>query len=142
MSAPRLDLTFETLYPYPREVVWEALTDSRALAAWFFDNDFEPRVGTTFTLQTRHLGLVTCIVRALDPPRMMEWEWRDAVSPAPTIVAFRLEEVDGGTRLVIRHSGSVVAERRDDIVRGWPAKLRSLETWLASSALGRPARPA
>jgi uncharacterized protein YndB with AHSA1/START domain len=135
----QLDLAFEMVYPHPRETVWQALTDSRALAAWLFDNDFEPRVGKTFTLKTRHLGVLTCTVRTLHPPRLMEWVWSDPDSAVCTVVAFRLEEVEGGTRLTVRHTGPAKPEQRDDITVGWPAKLDSLGRWFASIASKLPA---
>ena len=94
-------------YPHPRERVWAALTDSAVLGRWLMPNDFVPAVGHRFTLRADPSpgfdGIIECEVLALDPPRSMTWAWRGG--PIDTQVAFELEEVEGGTRLQLVHSG-------------------------------------
>lgn len=45
----------EVFYPHPPERVWLLLTNSRALAAWLMENDFEPRVECKFYFYSQSL---------------------------------------------------------------------------------------
>ena len=60
------DLKFEEVYPYPREKVWKALTDSEILAQWLMENDFKPEVGHKFTVDVEPLNAVVVRVRNED----------------------------------------------------------------------------
>jgi uncharacterized protein YndB with AHSA1/START domain len=107
------DLRLERTYPHAPEHVWRALTDPRALAKWLMPNDFEARVGHAFTFRTRPQpgfdGIVYCEVTELDPPRRLAYTWRggpgDGKLTLDTRLRFTLEPVDGGTRLVLEHTG-------------------------------------
>jgi uncharacterized protein YndB with AHSA1/START domain len=44
-------LVREVFHPHPREQVWAALVDPKALGLWLMPNDFEPRVGHAFTFR-------------------------------------------------------------------------------------------
>ena len=130
MPDAQLDLSFEAVYPQVRERVWAALTDTRALATWLLDNDFEARVGHRFVLRGPDIGEIRCAVAVLEPPQRMEWLWNTAGVTGATRVTFRLEEVEGGTKLIVRHQGPVAPEHRAAFTRGWPVKLASLTKWL------------
>jgi uncharacterized protein YndB with AHSA1/START domain len=102
----------EVHLPYPREQVWQALTDSALLAAWLHPNDFEPRVGHRFIFQVppkpeaNFPGMtVRSEVLELDPPATLVLAWNAADPVADTRVAFRLEADGAGTRLRLEHSG-------------------------------------
>jgi len=104
----KADIDTTVSYPHPVSRVWEALTSSAALAAWFMPNDFEPVVGHRFTFRTRPApgfdGVVHCEVIELDPPRQMVWSW--AGGNIDTTVTFTLEATsDGGTRLRMHQVG-------------------------------------
>jgi uncharacterized protein YndB with AHSA1/START domain len=101
------DLRFEEHYPYPPERVWEAVTDSAAIADWLMPNDFQPRIGHRFTFRTEPRpgfdGVVHCEVIALEPPRRLAYTWKGG--PIDTIVTITLEREPEGTKLVLEHSG-------------------------------------
>jgi uncharacterized protein YndB with AHSA1/START domain len=69
-----------TWCPHPPERVWRALTDAEALARWLMPNDFAPKVGHAFTMQTKpgpgFDAVVRCEVLELDAPRVMVWRWQ------------------------------------------------------------------
>ena len=138
MTIVPLDLMFSVIYRHPRAAVWAALTDRDALRVWFLDNDFEPRVGKRFSVTGPHIGTVACVVVALDPPRRMEWSWHMPDLPARSRVVFTLDEVEGGTRLTVRHVGAARAIHETDITRGWPKRLDYLERWLGQGTRSRP----
>jgi len=99
------ELSFEKLYPQSPEVVWRALTDSAALGQWLMENDFEPRPGHCFHFRLKsRLGferLIPCQVLKVDEPRLLQYTWGSKGS----IVTFRLEATNGGTRLRLEHTG-------------------------------------
>jgi len=102
----------EILIPQPPEQVWQALTDSAALAEWMFPNDFEPRVGHQFTFRVPpnpKLGfdglVVNCGVLECEPPSRLAFSWSAGGPVVDTRVSFRLEPEGDGTRLFFEHSG-------------------------------------
>ena len=103
------DLKMEVFYPYPRQRVWQVLTDARVLAAWLMDNDFEPRVGHKFCFQTHSLpgldGVIHCEVLELDEPKRLSYTWQDCLMSHPSIVTWTLTPVNSGTRLQLEHKG-------------------------------------
>lgn len=113
-------IEIDRTYPHPRERVWRALTDPELLARWLMPNDFEPRVGHRFTFRTDpgpgFDGVVHCEVTEIEEPRLVAFTW--VGGPLDTRVRFTLEEVPGGTRLQVEHSG-----------------FRGLKAWLVSRIL-------
>lgn len=127
-DAIRLEIT----YPHPIARVWQALTDSAALARWLMPNDFAPVVGHQFTFREVNprgwRGVVDCRVVALDPPRRVAYTWQGAPGLPETLVAFTLTEADGGTRLRLEHSGFAAGGPagitiRDILAQGWDSNL-------------------
>lgn len=101
------DIVVTRTLPYPREMVWRALTDANELGAWLMPNDFRPEIGHRFTFRTKPApgfdGTVHCEVLELVHPERVAFTWKGG--PLDTRVSFELEEVAGGTRLTLRHSG-------------------------------------
>ena len=100
-------LNLDVVYPHQPQRVWEVLTDSRALAAWLMENNFEPRLGHRF--QFKHTTLpgtdvtIECEVIELDEPRLISYTWKDSLMCQPSIVTWVLEPVEDGTRLRLQH---------------------------------------
>jgi uncharacterized protein YndB with AHSA1/START domain len=84
----------------PREEVWEALTDPERLEDWFANDvelDLRPGGGASFRWsngEERHATFTE-----VDPERKLSFDWDDEGE-----VEFTLEEVDEGTRLLVRES--------------------------------------
>jgi uncharacterized protein YndB with AHSA1/START domain len=101
------DLRFEEHYPYPPGRVWEAISDSAAMADWLMPNDFQPRLGHRFQFRTKPApgfdGIVNCEVITLDPPRRLAYTWKGG--GIDTVVTFTLEPTRDGTKLVLEHTG-------------------------------------
>lgn len=134
-------------YPHPPERVWAALTDSEALEAWLMPNDFQPVVGHKFTVKTDPApgfdGIVHCEVLELEPPSRLSYTWRNGV--LDTTVSFRLEPVDGGTRLTLEQTGFTGVVGRSVgwmLGQGWRRKvLRGLQDTLDRLDTGAPVKP-
>lgn len=92
---------------YPRELVWEAISDRDQLGEWLMPNDFAPVVGHEFTFKTDPApgfdGIVRCRVLEVDAPRRLALTWKGG--PLDTRLSFDLKEIATGTRLTLRHSG-------------------------------------
>lgn len=132
----KFDIDFERVYSHPINTVWRALTESKALAAWLMDNDFVARKGHAFNMWCEDDAGGTdhyvCRVLELDPPRRMLWSWLldGRQSEGETLVEFRLETVESGTRLTVRHSGDRDRDTVEKFKGGWPEKLTQLQELL------------
>src|ERR1041384_1007059 len=100
-------LRFEAFYPYGREQVWEAITDTAAIADWLMPNDFRPIVGHRFNFKTKPApgfdGTVHCEVIAVEPPERLAYSWKGG--GIDTIVTFMLRAEGKGTRVVMEQDG-------------------------------------
>lgn len=101
------DIRIETVYPYPPERIWLALTNSDVLSQWLMPNDFEPRVGHQFRFRTKPApgfdGIVHCEVLELIEPELLSFTWKGG--PVDTIVTFTLDRIAEGTRLCLEQRG-------------------------------------
>ncbi|HEX2914405.1 MAG TPA: SRPBCC domain-containing protein [Chloroflexia bacterium] len=103
----RRNLKIERVYPFPPEVLWQALTEREALAQWLMENDFIAEVGHKFQFRTRPApgfdGIVNCEVLVVEPLRRLSYSW--ASGKNRTVVTWELEAVAEGTRLRLHHEG-------------------------------------
>jgi len=69
----------------------------------------------------------------LDPPRKLVHTWRLAGTSGPvTTVTYLLTEVDGGTRVTLRHTGFPPGESSLNTCIGWETSFERLAEYLAS----------
>ncbi|PWV98948.1 uncharacterized protein YndB with AHSA1/START domain [Hoeflea marina] len=131
--------------------VWKALTDHREFGAWFrvhLDQPFEagrPSTGHITHPGYEHLKWTATVVEMVEP-HLFSLTWHPAAidpdvdysSETPTLVEFRLEEIDGGTRLRLTESGfdKVPADRRAEAWRmnegGWTQQMANIKTHVES----------
>jgi uncharacterized protein YndB with AHSA1/START domain len=99
----------EVFYPHPPEKVWQLITNRQLLAKWLMENDFEAHLGHKFCFHNSTLpGInenIKCEVIELDEPRRLVYTWQDSMMCQPSIVAWILEPVEGGTKLQLLHKG-------------------------------------
>lgn len=93
----------------PRKV-WAAITDPIQIRAWGFPiADFRAELGFVFEFEggpdegPRYHH--TCTITELLPGQRLAYTWKYATHPATTLVRWELFPEDGGTRLVLTHSG-------------------------------------
>jgi uncharacterized protein YndB with AHSA1/START domain len=103
------DLKFERFYPHPPERVWKALTNPKALAEWYMENDFQPVVGHKFTFQTdpgpSFDGKLRCEVTLVDEPHQLAYTFIGGYMKRKTLVTWTLMPQNNGTLLQLEHTG-------------------------------------
>lgn len=129
-----------------RSRVWLALTDAQEFGAWF-----RVKLQGGFVVGEKAVGHITypgyehlrfeAMVERMEPERLFALRWHPAaVDPkldysaeATTLVEFRLDDEDGGTRLTIVESGfdALPPGRRDEAFRmndgGWAIQLQNIQ---------------
>ena len=130
----------------PRPRVWRAITDVKEFSAWFqviAEGEFAPKA------RLRMTALHPCgpdpdfyvTIEDVVPERYFSWRWHPGAERAPegeptTLVEFRLEEENGGTRVTVVESGfdRILLARRakayEENTQGWEHQLRALDGYL------------
>jgi uncharacterized protein YndB with AHSA1/START domain len=145
----RIEKEIELRAPPAR--VWRALTDYREFSKWFgvnLESAFAPGERTRGHITYpgyEHLTMEV-EVQKMEPETYFSYTWHPyAIDPkvdyaveTPTLVEFRLEEIDGGTRLKVTESGfsKIPAERRQEAFRknsdGWAEQLENIAEYVKS----------
>ncbi len=109
------NIRLERSYPFPPEQVFAAISDPVEMAQWLMPNNFQPRLGHVFQFRSKPQGnwngITDCEVVEIDPPRRLVYTWsgqnKDGTGKAleRTLVAWTLIAENGGTRLVLEHTG-------------------------------------
>ncbi|MBH2000107.1 MAG: SRPBCC family protein [Sphingomonadaceae bacterium] len=134
----------------PIAKVWDALTDHTKFGAWFqvaLDQPFivgKPSTGHMTYPGFEHFPWASRTV-AIEPMEYFAFEWpatggdEDAIRngvPEWTLVEFRLQPADGGTRLTVTESGfdKVPEPRRTNVMRsndgGWAEQMQNIRRYV------------
>lgn len=139
--------------PVTRSRVWRALTDVREFNKWFgveLTAPFTPGavVSGNITIPGYEHVAMTAWVETIEPERAFSFRWHpnatdtsiDYSADATTLVAFTLEEVPEGTRLVVTESGfdALPASRRlqafNGNSKGWDSQMQRITKYLVESS--------
>jgi uncharacterized protein YndB with AHSA1/START domain len=130
--------------------VWRALTDYREFGEWFrvrLEGPFvpgKPSRGHMTYPGYEHI-VWNATVQKMEPERLFSFTWHPyAIDPGkdysretPTLVEFRLEEIPGGTLLVLAESGfgGIPAGRRLEAFRmndeGWTIQMGNIADYVS-----------
>jgi uncharacterized protein YndB with AHSA1/START domain len=130
----------------PRARVWRAITNAAEFGTWFgvkLDGSFVEGASTHGKITHpgyEHLQFELSVEK-IEPERYFAYRWHpyandpkvDYSSEPMTLVEFRLEEAEGGTRMTIVESGfdRIPAARRAEAFRmnegGWAAQAKNIE---------------
>lgn len=109
-------LIFTRDLKHPRAKVWTALTDPASLDAWSPfrpDRDLGATGPATLTMVDGDTSEDTpAVILRAEPPALLEYEW------AGDLLRWELAEVDGGTRLTLRHTVQG-ADMLPKVAAGW-----------------------
>jgi uncharacterized protein YndB with AHSA1/START domain len=136
----------------PRARVWRALTDAAEFSAWFrvdAEGAFAP--GARIRMKSTHPGYEHIVfyvtIENVDPERAFSWRWHPGSQQPPegaaeptTLVEFRLDDEDGGTRVTVTESGfdAIAVDRRAAVYKenegGWAYQLGALDRYAGAPA--------
>lgn len=122
---PQLDAaTVEVgrFYPQDPATVWQALTEPTLIEQWLMPSTgFTAEVGThfVFTVPTQPSGEIACEVMAVRPGEHITLRWVDlrAKRPVRWTVQWSVQTQGHGTRMLLRHSGFDIDDRRQKMAR-------------------------
>ncbi|QTC41791.1 SRPBCC domain-containing protein [Bacillus sp. V3] len=80
--------------------VWDAVSTSEGISAWFMPNDFEPVVGHEFHIQSP-FGPSPCKVLEIDEPNKLSFAW----DTDGWVVTFLLKDLGNQTEFTVVHAG-------------------------------------
>jgi uncharacterized protein YndB with AHSA1/START domain len=132
--------------------VWRALTEVEQFNAWFGVSLTSPfssgaEVSGVITLRNPERQIAMTIwIESMEPESFFSFRWHpyaieegvDFSAEPTTLVAFTLEEVDGGTRLTIVESGfdAIPESRRAKAFsmndRGWAAQAENIRKFVTA----------
>lgn len=99
-------ITKEIFFKHPIDTVWNAISRAEELSTWFIKANFKAEKGYhyTFNSQEEDCSEISGTVLQADPYTLV-YTWIVKDNPAETTVKWVLEEMDGGTKLYLEHSG-------------------------------------
>jgi uncharacterized protein YndB with AHSA1/START domain len=128
------DIKQTVVYNAPIQKVWEFVSTSEGIAAWFMPNDFQATVGHEFHLQTP-FGQSPCKVLEVDEPNCISFTW----DTEGWVVSFILKDLDDKTEFTLVHGGWKTADEilpkaneksgiiRDRMNGGWIGLVQKLK---------------
>ncbi|MDO7485002.1 SRPBCC domain-containing protein [Peribacillus frigoritolerans] len=84
----------------PIQKVWDIVSTAEGIASWFMPNDFQPKVGHEFHVQSP-FGPSPCKVTELDAPHRLSFSW----DTDGWFISFILKELDDKTEFTLIHGG-------------------------------------
>ncbi|MDV7764885.1 SRPBCC domain-containing protein [Peribacillus sp. CSMR9] len=94
------DIKKTVILEAPIQKVWDTVSTAEGIASWFMPNDFQPKVGHEFHVQSP-FGPSPCKVTELDAPHRLSFSW----DTDGWFISFILKELDGKTEFTLIHGG-------------------------------------
>lgn len=94
------DIKKTVILEAPIQKVWDTVSTAEGIASWFMPNDFQPKVGHEFHVQSP-FSPSPCKVTELDAPHRLSFSW----DTDGWFISFLLKEVDGKTEFTLIHGG-------------------------------------
>jgi uncharacterized protein YndB with AHSA1/START domain len=134
----------------PRSRVWNAISDAREFGEWFQVDmsgvEFKAGqpVHAKMTYPDSEGMPFEMVIDRIEPELLFSFRWHpygidpdvDYSSEPMTLIEFKLEEIEGGTKLTITESGfdNIPLARRAEAFRinseGWGMQLHNIETYV------------
>lgn len=141
MNRPEtFELELKRFIRAPREKVFDAFVTEAGMRAWMGPRgmsvpevNVDARAGGRYRVTMRARDGTRYVVggsyQEISRPQKLvyTWQWEDAhTSPAETLITVTFAEKDGGTELIMRHTGFPQAAMRDSHNHGWNSSLNKL----------------
>ena len=94
-------------FNHPIDKVWKAISSADEISAWFIKADFEPKPGYKYTFTASEEQNCTQITGEVKEatPYTLAYTWVLENTTVETLVTWKLEPHENGTRLNLEHSG-------------------------------------
>ncbi|WP_108869219.1 SRPBCC family protein [Aquimarina aquimarini] len=130
-------ITKERIFNHPIEKVWNAITNATEISTWFLQADFKAEKGYqyTFISTKKECSPIEGEVKKADPYTLV-YSWIVKEAPVETTVKWILEEIEGGTKLYLEHSGisnykgETAIEMFSSFTNGWDHCISGLFDYL------------
>jgi len=140
-------ITHKVFYNHPPADVWEYLTKPELIEQWLMKSDLKPVVGHRFQFTTRPLpqfnfdGVMNCRITEVVPNERLAYTWQGGMNGVITLdslVVWTLTEKDGGTELLLEHSGFSEASQMalGPMNEGWLRNMKKIMELLKSDSDG------
>jgi uncharacterized protein YndB with AHSA1/START domain len=112
--------------------VWKALTTPELVAKWWAPADIRAEVGHRFDIDMGKWGVQPSEVVEVEVEKRLAYRF-----VLDTLVTWELFSEDGGTRLVMTHTGldldsPMARQAYEGMSNGWPVILEKLDTLLSA----------
>ena len=101
-------IKFELTIHAPAREVWSVLTDAEHIPSWWEGvhavKVTDPKPGGVYVLDYQSGEPDKCEILQSDAGKLLRFRWTSS-EPEPTLVEYRLEAIEGGTRLTMVNSG-------------------------------------
>ncbi|PEY42470.1 hypothetical protein CN354_03235 [Bacillus cereus] len=94
------DITQTVIFEAPIQKVWNTVSTVEGIASWFMPNDFEPKVGHEFHVQSP-FGPSPCKVLEIEEPHRLSFSW----DTDGWVVSFVLKDLGDKTEFTLIHGG-------------------------------------
>ncbi|MDM5156876.1 SRPBCC domain-containing protein [Bacillus sp. DX1.1] len=94
------DIKQTVIFEASIQKVWSTVSTSEGIASWFMPNDFEPKVGHEFHVQSP-FGPSPCKVLEIDEPHRLSFSW----DTDGWMISFVLKELGDKTEFTLIHGG-------------------------------------
>ena len=103
------NILIEKIFDSSIDKVWQAISDAESIAQWFMPSDLKAEQGTKFQFRVppneNWNGLISCVVTKVKAPTQLSYSWTTDLMGYMTNVHWTLTEVDGKTKLELKHEG-------------------------------------
>ncbi len=127
----------EKIFSHPIQKVWDAITKAEEISTWFIPANFKAEKGFKYTFNADGGDCSPISGEVLEAtPYTLIYSWIVTEKPVKTTVKWQLEEVDGGTKLYLEHSGisnykgETAVEMFASFTGGWDNCIECLKTYL------------
>jgi len=129
----------EKVFYHPIETIWNAITKAEEISTWFIQADFKAEVGYEylFTSEPNEKGCTTISGTVKEAnPYVLIYTWIVGGTEVETTVTWKLETIEGGTKLYLGHSdisnydGDTAIAMFESFNGGWDNCINGLTNYL------------